>query len=88
MPRSTCEVVSDILETVKDEENCKITKIIKLANLDWNMSERYINYLLENNYLESYKDNSKGKKSYKVTKKGKELLKSVNNVKGVCEDLG
>lgn len=87
MPRSTCEIVSDILETVGNEENCKRTKIIRLANLDWKMSKRYLNYLLDNNYLETYDDGSKGKESYRITKSGGELHKSVDNVKGICGDL-
>lgn len=79
--------MSDILETVKSEENCKKTTIIRLANLDWDMTGRYLNYLLDNSYLETYDEGTKGKDSYRITEEGEELLRSMKIVKNICEKV-
>lgn len=87
MARSRCEIVSDILETVKEEEDCKKTTIIRLANLDWNMANEYLDILLNLGYLETYEDESKGKKSYKLTDEGEKLSDSMGMIKEICSSF-
>ncbi len=86
--RCKCQIISDILKTIKREKNCKKTRVIRFANLDWNMADKYLGFLLENNYLETYEDGRRGNESYGITEEGRELLKTVNKVKNMCEDLG
>ncbi len=87
MARSRCEIVSDILETVKEEEDCKKTTIIRLANLDWDMANEYLDILLDLGHLETYEDESKGKDSYKLTEEGEKLLDSMGMIKEICSSF-
>lgn len=75
MARSKVRIVSDILETVKNNKECKKSKIVRLANLDWNMANKYLSTLLKEGFLENYeKETGKGGKNYNLTEDGKELL--------------
>ena len=73
--RSKVRILCDILETVKHNGNVKKSTIIRLANLDWNMANKYLNTLMEEDYLETYEnDNARGGKNYQLTDDGKEFL--------------
>ncbi len=87
MARSRCEIVSDILETIEEEDNCKKTTIIRLANLDWNMANEYLDILSNQCYIETFEDKSKGKDSFKLTAKGEKLLESMDMIKGICSSF-
>lgn len=87
MARSRCEIISDILETVKNEENCKKTKIIRLANLDWNMASRYLKILVNDGFLKCLNNESKGNCRYELTENGKLFLKSLYKIRDVCSIL-
>ncbi|KXB05251.1 hypothetical protein AKJ51_05210 [candidate division MSBL1 archaeon SCGC-AAA382A20] len=87
MARSRCEIVSDILETVKNENDCKKTTIIRLANLDWDMASKYLNDLDKDGFLESFEDESKGNEVFELSKKGKLLLKSLKKIRKICTIL-
>lgn len=87
MARSRCEIVSDILKTIKNESDCKKTTIIRLANLDWNMANKYLDILLEKGFIETYEDESKGKDSYKLTESGEKLFDSMDMVKDICSSF-
>lgn len=87
MARSRCKIISDILETVKKEENCKKTKIIRLANLDWDMASRYLNLLVQDDFLECSDDESKGNCNYELTENGELFLESLQKTREVCSLL-
>ena len=75
MSRSKVRILHDVLETVADNGGCTKTKIIRLANLDWNMANDYIDTLLEEGYLETYEDESeRGGSNYGLTEDGEEFL--------------
>lgn len=87
MARSRCEIVSDILETVKKEDDCKKTAIIRLANLDWDMASKYLNVLVKDGFLESFEDESKGNEIFELTERGSLLLKSLKRIRKICTIL-
>ncbi len=88
MTRSTCEILLDIFETVNEKRDCKKTQIIRFANLDWYMAEKYLSVLIEDGYIEKYESkNDKGDESYRVTKKGKEMIKALKFMESVCSKL-
>ncbi len=81
MTRSKTEIVKDILETIKENESCKKTSIVRLANLDWDMAERYLSTLLEEGFVDKKtEEGSRGKESYFLTEKGESLLKTVKKM--------
>ncbi len=85
MQRSRVKIIVDILETVKEENLCPKTRIIQLANLDWDMASRYIKCLVNEGFLETVKkESSSGNKEYKITEKGNTLLKSLQKVRNAC----
>lgn len=87
MVRSRCKIVSDILETVGKENDCKKTTIIRLANLDWDMASKYLNVLVKDGFLESFENRSKGNESFELTERGKLLLKTLKRVRKICTIL-
>ena len=87
MPRSRVNIVSDILEAVRDEENCKKTRIIRLANLDWDMAVKYLNVLVGDGFLETDENDAKGNEVYRLTEKGELFLQAVRKLRRVCSIL-
>lgn len=87
MPRSKVKILIDILETVNDEDNCTKTKIIRLANLDWDMASEYLNDLLNEDFLETVETESKGNQEFIITEDGLLLLKILKKVRGSCSIL-
>lgn len=87
MARSRIEIISDVLETVKEEEDCKKTTIIRLANLDWNMASKYLNSLVDDGFLESFASESKGNEEFRLTEKGEVFLESLQKVRETCSVL-
>ena len=82
MSRSRIEIVQDILKTIKDNESCTKTKMIRFANLDWEMASRYVNTLVGEGFIETRTEkNSRGNESYHLTEKGKDLLEAVTKMK-------
>lgn len=87
MARNRVEIVSDILKTVKNEGRCKKTTVIRLANLDWNMASEYLDCLVDDGFLESIENDSKGDDDYTLTEKGEVFLKSLKKVRKACSIL-
>ena len=87
MPRSKTKIIIDILEVVKSRGNSPKTKIIRTANLDWDMSSRYLETLIEDGFLESEESQSKGNGYYSLTERGEMLLKSLKKIRNVCSVL-
>ena len=85
MVRSKVEIISDILNAVKENNSCKKTTIIRIANLDWNMAEGFLDPLVEDSFLEKIQnEESRGGENYKLTDKGKYLLKIITKLKESC----
>ena len=87
MSRSKTKIVIDIIETVKNEDSCSKTKIIRKANLDWDMASRYIKCLVEDGFLKTTETQSRGNSQYEITERGTMLLKSLKKAREVCSVL-
>jgi len=77
--RSKCDIVFDILKVISEEEGAKKTHIMQRANLDWRSFKKYFNLLAEHNFLRTGGESGK-RKSYKLTKKGRDLLTELQEV--------
>ena len=81
MVRSKVRIVHDILETIKENKHCKRTKIIRYANLDWDMAEKYLNALIDENFVEKRtEEETRGKESYIMIDKGRKFLESTEKI--------
>ena len=82
MARSRIEIVQDILKTIKENESCTRTKMIRFANLDWEMAERYVNTLQEEGFVDTrVEKSSRGKESYHLTEKGEDLSNAAGKMR-------
>jgi predicted transcriptional regulator len=77
--RSRWDIVFDILKVISEEEGAKKTYIMQRANLDWRSFKKYFNFLVEHNFLRTGDESGK-RKSYKLTKKGQDLLTELQEV--------
>ncbi len=87
MTRSKVKIIEDILETVKTENSCTKTRILRFANLDWDMTSRYLNNLIKEGFLEMKGTESEENGRYKITKRGELLLESLKKVRNICSIL-
>ena len=77
MRRSKLEVYLDILKAVS--ETGKPTKIGNIANLSWNKTRKYLEFLEINGFIRGSRE---GKRiEYKITEKGFEVLKILQKIK-------
>jgi len=77
MRRSKLEVYLDILKAVS--ETGKPTKIGNIANLSWNKTRNYLEFLEINGFIQGFRN---GKRiEYKLTEKGFEVLKILQKIK-------
>ena len=77
MRRSKLEVYLDILKAVS--ETGKPTKIGNIANLSWNKTRKYLEFLEINGFIQGSR---KGKRmEYKITEKGFEVLRTLQKIK-------
>ena len=87
MARSKTKIVIDILETVKNENDCSKTKIIRKANLDWDMASRYIKSLENESFLRTTENAQRGNDHYEITRRGSLLQKKIKKVRDICSIL-
>lgn len=82
MARSKVEIICDILQVAKENSSAKKTRIIRLANLDWNMANKYLESLIDEGFLEkSREEEEKGGEDYDITEKGERLLEALKRLK-------
>lgn len=81
MGRSKVRIVRDILQVVKDNNRCKKTTIVRLANLDWNMSNEYLESLIDDGLIERIQNEvERGGEDYEITRKGSKLLDALKKL--------
>lgn len=80
MKRGKWEITLDMLKCVSKNEQCKKTRIMQEAHLDWNMLNKYLNYLVDNSIIKN-SEYSKKKKFYSLSEKGNNLLENLLKVK-------
>ncbi|AIJ06094.1 hypothetical protein JH146_1252 [Methanocaldococcus bathoardescens] len=65
--RSPFEVIFEILHTIKEGEQIK-TRIMYAANLDWRNFSRYMDFLIDKEFIKKNKDDK-----FELTELGKKL---------------
>lgn len=84
--RTRLEVLKDILEILQRSRQVKITHLIYKANLSNNSIKPYIEYLLNNRFVEeTYSDD---KKFFVITSKGRDFLVEFNKIKIFSDSYG
>lgn len=83
--RSRWDILFDILKTISDEEGVKKTRIMQKTNLDWISFKKYFDFLVDHGFLR-VGDESGKRKSYKLTKKGRNLLVELQEVTEMIQE--
>ncbi len=87
MSRSKTAIIQAILETAENEP-CGKTKIIRLANLDWDMAEKYLQSLVKDDLIQKEEiEQGKRKNNYRLTKKGKNLKEEIKKIRNISKIL-
>ncbi len=80
--RSRLQIVADMLSVVSGNDDSRKTRIMYLANLSWDLLNRYLDNLLESGLLSC---DSLG--CYVLTRKGKQFLHRINEYSKHCEEV-
>lgn len=79
--RSRFEIFVAILKITVDGAN--MTKIVYGANINFKMAQKYLEYLLDNDFVTVSSQN--GKKTYSTTDKGKDFVKKYGELEEMTE---
>jgi len=83
--RSRWDILCDILKVISEEEGVKKTRIMQKSNLDWRSFKRYFDFLVDHGFLRTGDESGK-RKSYKLTKKGQNLLVELQEVTEMIQE--
>ena len=83
--RSRWDILFDILKVISEEEGVKKTRIMQKSNLDWRSFKRYFDFLVDHGFLRAGDESGK-RKSYKLTKKGQNLLVELQEVTAMIQE--
>ena len=75
--RSESEILSQILFSA--ERDAKKTQLLYKANISYTHFNKYLEFLLEKDFIEAINKNDLGK-VYHITEKGQHFLKNIDNV--------
>jgi predicted transcriptional regulator len=78
-PRSRIEIIADILRLLR-LRNTGRTQITHYAKLNWDQGSKYLNHLIEAEFLEEAEEEM-GLPCYRITKKGLKALSLVENLR-------
>ena len=85
--RNKLEVIYDILKVINEKSGkIKPTHILYKSNLSYVMMKDYLMELMEKGFIKE--QNSDGRKSYVITKKGAEYLLKFNMIKNFTDSFG
>ncbi len=84
--REKLEIIRDILSTINKSRLIKPTKLLSSSNLSPQMFKEYVNMLLQKNFVNE--EFIKGKRSFSLTKKGKEFLLEYRVIENLIENFG
>jgi predicted transcriptional regulator len=84
--RSRWDILFDILKVISEEEGAKKTWIMQRTNLDWRSFKRYFDFLVDHDFLRPCDESGK-RKSYKLTKKGQNLLVELQEVMEMTKEF-
>lgn len=83
--RSRWDILLDILKVISEEEGVKKTRIMQKTNLDWRSFKKYFDFLVDHGFLRVGDELGK-RKSYKLTKKGRNLLVELQEVTEMIQE--
>ncbi len=83
--RSRWDILFDILKATSEEEGVKKTHIMQKTNLDWRSFKKYFDFLVDHGFLRVCDESGK-RKSYKLTKKGRNLLVELQEVTEIIQE--
>ncbi|RLE93686.1 MAG: hypothetical protein DRN04_06040 [Thermoprotei archaeon] len=84
--RSKLEIYASIIEAVKKEKKCRITKILLYANLSYDRLTRYLSDLEKAGLVK--KEYDERGTYYHVTEKGEEFLKEYQRIVKFIKSFG
>ena len=85
--RERLEVIRDILIAIQDNRGIKPTRLLYASNLSPQMFRDYVNELVKKNFIR-FEEDSKGKKTISLTKKGSEFLQEYKVIENFVENFG
>lgn len=85
--RERLDVIKDILEAVKEKHQIKPTRLLYSSNLSPQMFKKYINELISKGFINLEVDNHE-KKTFSLTKKGREFLQEYRVIENFIENFG
>jgi len=83
--RSRWDILLDILKVISEEEGVKKTRIMQKTNLDWRSFKKYFDFLVDHSFLRVGDELGK-RKSYKLTKNGRNLLVELQEVTEMIQE--
>jgi predicted transcriptional regulator len=84
--REKLEIIRDILLVINKSRLVKPTKLLSSSNLSPQMFKEYVNMLLQKNFINE--ELIKEKRSFSLTKKGKEFLSEYRVIENLIENFG
>lgn len=84
--RGKWEIILDILKILEEKNQCKKTRLMQSAYLDWRSFKKYFKFLKENNYIKPLETNNSNTKDFTITENGKNLLNELKDVKKLLKN--
>ncbi len=85
--RSKMRIMFDILDTIDNEGEAKITTILYRANLSYDRLKRYLNELMDAGLVKEETD-KKGRKWFYLTSNGRKMLNELRKVISLADAFG
>ena len=85
--RERLEVIRDILNSIRNNRNIKPTRLLYSSNLSPQMFKDYVDELLKKEFVILEEDN-KGKKFFRLNKKGNAFLEEYRIIENFVENFG
>jgi predicted transcriptional regulator len=84
MEKERCrwEIISDVLNVLKEEGNLKETPIMHRVNLEWRNFNRYFDFLLEEGFIANCNHDPE---CYELTENGENFLENIEELIEVIE---
>ena len=85
--RERLEVIRDILNSIRNNREIKPTRLLYASNLSPQMFKDYVDELLEKDFV-SLEITPKGKKFFKLNKRGNAFLEEYKLIENFVENFG
>jgi len=85
--RERLEVIRDILRVIQEKREIKPTRLLYSSNLSPQMFKDYVSELKKKGFIQDFED-KKGKKFFKLNKKGFDFLQEYKMIENFVENFG